>query len=372
MNAIDPTLAHGHPLAAPARPTAHDRLRDKVLTITSTESAEAMAAHLDPSYEGLVITGADRLSKMRRLRRVFPELLLIAEPDSHSKFEATPDALWHLPDGEGDLLPAPTLEDILDGQRQSGASIVLPPSGFIDVGDADTLRATVQAANKLAGDDIAVPLYLASGWLRPEHTNFLIAVMKLSTHPVLLSFGSSTNPLSTGRRHEIYRDVVVSGGVVSWRTDLAGLEALAHGALGAAIGAAPGLRRFTPPKDSGKARRPDDPSPYVMIPRHMHYMKTGAMREELYVSAPAPSCRCRECGGQRVDRFTEKQKDAAARHNHAVIDEYARAILDADSRRRPLVWRGMVHDALVAHEATAATVGRPWNAPLDVTVWAES
>lgn len=369
MNAINTRLIQ--PVPAPERTTARERLRGRVLTIVHCDAAEAMSTHLNLDYEGLVITGAKRHQVMRKLRRAFPDLILIAEPDSHVEHEASSVHPWYLPGSEEDgLLAGPSVVDILDGQRSSGASVTLLPSGFVEAGDVETLRAIVEAANGISGDDIALPLYLATGWLRPEHEEFLLAVIALSSHPVLLSFGSSTNPLDSKRKRAIYRRVVTGSGAFSWRVDLAGLDALAHGALGTAIGTAPGLRRFTPPKDKGKARRPDDATPYVLNPGHMHWMKTGAMREELYVATLAPSCTCRECGGQRIDRFTESQAAAAARHNHAIIDEYAQSLLSTAPSDRPVLWRSMAQDALVAHEATSAVVGRPWNAPDDVSTFA--
>lgn len=374
MSINEPNVAgtFTHPAVAPTRPTARDVLAGRVLTISGCEGAEAMSHHLSTEYEGLVITGSDRHSKMRRLRSIHADLLLMAEPDSHAQHEATATSLWHLSTDDDGLFPAPTLEEVLDTQRTSGASIVMLPSGFVDVGDSETLRAMVDAANLIPGTDIALPLYLATGWLRPEHKDFLIAVIGLSKHPVLLAFGSSTNPLDSNRKLGLHRDIVSATGAFAWRTDLAGLEALALGALGAAIGVSPSSRRFTPPKNSGKARRPDDPTPYVLIPGHMHFMKTHAMQEELYVGVPAPTCSCRECQGKRIDRFGEKDKDAAGRHNHAVIDVYVQEIRGASPAERAAVWHGRVRDAVVAHEATGALVGRPWKAPDDITAWSES
>jgi hypothetical protein len=371
MSTADPnpirTLAQ--PALAPERSTAREILSGRVLTISGCDGAERMLHDLSTEYEGLVITGADRHAKMRRLRRIHANLVLIAEPDSHANHEASPDSLWFLPAEDEGLIPAPTLHEVLDAQRTSGASVVMLPSGFVDVGDTETLRALVEAANAIPDSDVALPLYLATGWLRPEHKAFLVAVMLLSVHPVLVSFGSSKNPLDSNRKLALHRDILVATGAFAWRTDLAGLEAFAHGALGAAIGGGPGTRRFTPPKQSGKARRPDDPTPYVLIPGHMHWMKTHAMQEELYVAAAAPTCNCRECNGQPIDRFTDRQKDAAARHNHAMIDAYVQEMRRAALRDRPVIWRDRVRDAVVAHEATAALVGRPWNAPDDITAW---
>ncbi len=373
MSTTDPNTVRSftQPALAPARPTAREILSGRVLTISGCDGAEAMSHHLSTDYEGLVITGADRHAKMRRLRSIHADLVLMAEPDSHAHHEATPDSLWFLPTEDDGLLPAPALDEVLDAQRTSGASVITLPSGFIDVGDTETLRAIVDAANAIPDADVALPLYLATGWLRPEHRAFLVAVIALSVHPVLVSFGSSRNPLDSNRKLALHRDILATTGAFAWRTDLAGLEALVHGALGAAIGAGPGTRRFTPPKHSGKARRPDDPTPYVLIPGHMHWMKTHAMQEELYVGVAAPTCSCRECHGQHIDRFSDKQKDAAARHNHAMIDTYVQEIRSAAPNERPAIWHSRVRDAVVAHEATAALVGRPWNAPDDISAWSE-
>lgn len=370
MNATSPVAARTElKLRAPA--TARDRLTDRVFTVTNARNARAIVGDLDPEHEGLVLTGVDRLSEMVRLHRAYPDLPLMAEPDAHAELEAAPDDFWHLPAGtEEGLFPAPTVEEILAAQRAAGASVVILPAGFVGTGDQETLRDLVGAANAIPGDDIALPLYLAGGWLRAEHGAFLQAVIKKSNHPVLLSFGSSTNPLDRANKVRIYLDVAAAG-AFCWRTDLAGLAAMSRGALGAAIGTGPAQRRITPPQDKGKARSPQDKTPYVLIPATMRWMKTGAMREKLFVGAEAPDCACRECGSRRVDRFAEGQAEAAARHNHALIDEYVRSLLALPETERASAWTSMAREALVAHEVVAGSIGRPWRASDDITVFAE-
>jgi len=256
-----------------SRANADVLLRDRILTITNADHAEAIVGELNVEYEGLVLTGVKRHQTMKRLRAAFPGLVLAAEPQSHAELQASPETLWHLPGADADpVLFAPSVVDLVEAQRQSGASLALLPAGFVGTGDTETLRALVEASNQIEGDDIALPLYLADGWLRTEHREYLKAIVKLSVHPVLLAFGSTTNPLNTAKKLRIYLDVA-SVGAYCWRTDLAGLGALAHGAHGAAIGVGPGLRRVTPPQSKGRARRPQDASPYALIPGHMHFMK---------------------------------------------------------------------------------------------------
>lgn len=370
MNAINPVAVRTRPEAQP-RATAHGILRDRVLTLVNADRAEAIVGELGIKHEGLVLLGAKRHPTMKRLRRAFPDLVLMAEPPSHVDLEASPEMLWHRPGAQFDgLIPAPSVVDIVDAQRQSGSSVALLPAGFVGTGDTETLRALVEAANGIEGDDIALPLYLADGWLKSEHKDYLRAIVQASVHPVLLAIGSTTNPLNTPKKLRVYLDVA-SSGAYCWRTDLAGLGALASGALGAAIGAGAASRRVTPPQSKGHARWPQDTTPYVLIPGHMHWMKTGAMRAEIYMGSPAPECKCRECAGRRIDQFGEDQADQAARHNHAIIDEYARALLGVREPERGAVWRTLAQDALVAHEVTGATIGRPWKPPADVTTFAE-
>lgn len=370
MNATSPVAARTE-LLPRASATARDRLTDRVLTVTNADNAPAIVRELDPTHEGLVLTGAKRHSTMKRLRRAYPNLLVMAEPDAHSELEAAPDEYWHLPAHDDDgLFPAPTVEEILAAQRDAGATIAILPAGFIGSGDQETLLAMVTAANAIPGEDIALPFYLAGGWLRAEHRGFLQAAIKKSRHPVLLSFGSSTNPLDSANKVKAYLDIAAVG-AFCWRTDLAGLAAVSRGALGAAIGTGPAQRRITPPQDKGKARRPQDRTPYVLIPTTMHWMKTGAMREGLFVGVDAPDCVCRECGSRKVDRFSEGQADAAARHNHALIDAYFQTLLALPENERAAVWSSMAREALVAHEVVAGSIGRPWRAPDDVAVFAE-
>lgn len=370
MNTID-SFGRSQPVVAPVRRrTARELLEGRILTVMNWEAADMMAMQLDSDYEGLVITGSDRHKKARKLRRMYPGLVILAEGDSHAVHEACEESPWHLPDDGQALLPAPDLTEVLAGQRSSEVSVVLLPAGYVAAGDTAALRAVVETANRIEGDDLALPLYLGTGWLKPEHKEFLITVIGTSTHPVLLAFGAATDPVDSDRKRGLYRDILAATHAFCWRTDLAGLWAFAHGAMGAAIGAAPSTRRFTPPGTAARSRRPGDQTPNVLIPGHMHWMKTGAMRSELYAGSAAPDCPCMECDGRSIGRFTANQKAEAARHNHAVIDDYVRALVSTPTSERPSTWRTFAIDAVVSHQTTGAAVGREWNAPEDVALWA--
>ena len=370
MNAIN-SFGGSQPVIAPARRrTARELLEGRVLTVMNWEAADMMAMQLDPQYEGLVITGSDRHKKARKLRKMYPDLVILAEGDSHALHESSEESPWYLPDDGQALLPAPDLNEVLAGQRSSGVSVTLLPAGYVAAGDTSTLRTVVESANEIVGDDLALPLYRGTGWLKPEHKEFLTAVIAMSTHPVLLAFGAASDPVDSDRKRGLYREIVAATRAFCWRTDLAGLWAFAHGGMGAAIGAAPSTRRFTPPGTAARSRRPGDQTPNVLIPGHMHWMKTGAMKSELYAGSAAPACPCVECDGRPIDRFTENQKAEAARHNHATVDAYVRTLISTPAAERPAVWHALAIDAVVSHEVTGASVGREWNAPEDVALWA--
>jgi hypothetical protein len=348
---------------------ARSVLQDRVLTVLNADNANLVIESIHPTHGGVVLTGAKRLQVMSRLRRAYPELVVIAEPDSHASLNAGPNRFWHLPGDDDGLIPPASVHEVLDAQRHAGASVALLPAGYVSAGDHETLRALVDAANDIDGDDVALPLYLDGGWLRQDHLDYLRAVIHHSRHLVLLAFGSTTNPLNTAKKVGLYLDLVAAG-AVCWRTDLAGLAGVSRGAIGAAIGMAPAMRRVTAPDNTGKARRPGDTTPYVLLASHMRWLKTGAMRGEIFVAAPAPSCLCQECRGRLLDRFDEHQKAQATRHNQAVVDGFTRQLFDVAPAERAAMWRQLAREAAIAHDVTSGQIGRPWKVPQDVELFA--
>jgi len=359
--------------ASTRRRTAREMLNGRVLTVINCEAALDLASFLEDDVDGLVLTGEARNATMRRLRSIYPDMVVMVESSSHHDHFATAAEPFHLPGDEHSLFGVPTLEEAVHDQRSAKAAIVVLPAGYIRAGDARALRAVVAGANGVDGDDILVPLYLDKAWLADRYISQLMAAVDESRHPLAFAFGASKNPLDSKAKLELHARLLAHGaGSVSWRTDYAGLAAFAHGALGAAIGAIPSQRRVTAPDDKGQAHRPDDPTPYAIIPGLMHHMKTGAMKYERYVSSDAPDCLCLECDGRRISRFTASQADARAceRHNLEMYRADVRDLLAATRGARPGVWKQKAQDALLAHEATAAATGMPFSAGVQVEAWA--
>lgn len=347
-------------------------LHDRVIVAAGCDNAMKLASAIHHDRSGLVVTGVNALAHIRSLRAAHPSMVLIAESSAHESY-ATVDAPFIIPAGDGQLF-APSLEEIIVGQRDAGADVVLLPAGYIETGAEDIVRAVIEGANDIVGHDIVVPLYLDEGWLKAEHVKFLRAATARSAHPVALAFGSRKNPLSSEKRLLVYRDLFAPDGKVriAWRTDFAGIDAMTVGAHAAVLGVLPSQRRLTPPAEKGKARNPRDSSPYIIIPDALHFKKAGAMRIELFAGEPAPMCFCVVCEGGAIDRFTKDHAVEAALHNLAMLDKLLMDVLSADGVDRRMAWAASLRMSLLVHADIARRVGRPFNPSQDVTVWAES
>lgn len=356
---------------APTR-SAATILQDRVLVAAGCENAMKIATSIHHERSGLVVTGLNALAHIRSLRAAHPTMVLIAESAAYESY-ATEEEPFIIPAEDGQLFP-PSLEDVVIGQRDAGADIVLLPAGYIMPGAEEIVRAVIEQAKEIAGDDIVVPLYLDEGWLKAENVKFLRAVTARSKHPVALAFGSRKNPLAGEKRLLVYRDLFASDNAVriAWRTDFAGIDAMTRGAHAAVMGVLPAQRRLTPPTEKGKARNPRDSSPYIIIPDALHFKKAGAMRIELFAGEPAPNCFCIVCDGGAIDRFTKDHAVEAALHNLAMLDRLLSDVLGVEGIDRRMAWKDALKMSLLVHADIARRVGRPFNPSQDVTVWAES
>lgn len=347
-------------------------LQDRVLIAAGCDNAMKLATSIHHEKSGLVVTGLNALAHIRALRAAHPTMVLIAESAAHESY-ATEDAPFIIPAEDGQLF-APSMEEIVDGQRDAGADVVLLPAGYIVTGAEDIVRAVIEGAKEIDGNDIVVPLYLDEGWLKAEHVKFLRAATARSAHPVALAFGSQKNPLAGEKRLLAYRDLFAPDKAVriAWRTDFAGIDAMTGGAHAAVMGVLPSQRRVTPPTEKGKARNPRDSSPYIIIPDALHFKKAGAMRTELFAGEPAPMCFCFVCDGRVIDRFTKDHAVDAALHNLAMLDKLLSDVLSANGVDRRMAWAEALKMSLLVHADIARRVGRPFNPSQDVTAWAES
>ncbi|TQO18527.1 hypothetical protein FB472_0044 [Rhodoglobus vestalii] len=336
--------------------TARDLLDSRLLTVVSGHAFPAAAAGLGDT--GMIITGAVGLTKLNHLRHAHPNALLIAEPRTLSTCTSTAIEPFVL--SEPGALFEDTLEDVLQRQRDAGADVALLPTGYIPVAENETLREVVRRANLIERDDTALVLSLDASWLRTEHINFVIAVLKTSLLPVLIGFAHNQSPLGTQWALRGYRQLFTAvPGLFAHRTDIAGFDAYAHGASGASIGSIPSLRRFTPPDQKSWSSNPTDRTPHVLVGSMLRYVRGSVLHTSYYQSTPAPNCSCVICDGRPIDRFitdSAEQKRDAALHSASVLTE----LWDRVDPSNPRAWWRNAREETMAANATLATqIGRP-------------
>jgi hypothetical protein len=358
----EPTPA---PTVAPVAPRTRARLADRVLTMVDAPSTGLLGA-VDPARGGVVVTGSRAHTMAARLHLSHPHLPVLIEPASGRQHLATADQPFLLQtggaQGPADALWSPTLAEVLAEQRAAHPTLVITPSGQVDVGDSAALKAVVRGANEVTDDDVATLVVVSNAWLTAAWVRQLCAVLRDSEHPILLGLiDSKGDPLARKGAVEGYRRVLGEvPDVVAWRTDLSGLGALAHGALATAVGQRPSLRRYSKVGSTGFASNAADRSPHVLLPELLHFSTAQRMRAEWFASAAPLTCARPCCRGRALDRFDASDEAVAAAHMHntLALRELADECLDTPVAARPRWWRERLQDAVVAHTALSTAISR--------------
>jgi len=265
----------------------------------------------------------------------------------------------------------------LELQADQQAAAYLSPADYIGRADQKGLALAVELGEqflRLAATRSyrVVPCYATvavdSSWVSANAGELIEAVAGLGRVALVVSHPG--DPFATRQAvqglvrlaREVRRLVVL-------RTDLAGLGALAHGAEAAAIGASTSTRHFVPAGSSGFADL-GDPSPRVLVPRLLAFVK--ASRLERLVDDEALVCSCRVCGGESVGRFADPSLASDA-DLHSVLTWRGLADeLVAHARAgRPEVWARMCARALDEHTALEKRAGLPQPAPAYLRWWTE-
>lgn len=338
----------------------------------SNVNAAGEAPLINASAGGIFLVGSRAPKTIHQIRQNNPGLPLILEPDAMRKHWATQDEPFLLSGGLFQL----TLEGELDWQRLD-SDLAITPTGQIRAGDSATLKAALREANKLDRTDTMLALPMASGWMNNDQlVKQLIAVINRSRHPVLLTFTSSSNPVGSARRAKAYRRIFQEATVpvVAYRTDLAGFDALAHGALASAIGSYPSLRRLTPVGGRGFAMDPEVKSPHMLITDMLRFVRSTHMRRVWFANAVSIQCFCVICRGADIDRLHGEPDDRRTGHNHNVvaIDNLFSSYLHLDESGRHDLWARQTAGAVDTHPQLAAHINQP--VPVDnvLKVWASA
>ncbi|GAB3400654.1 hypothetical protein GCM10027515_08750 [Schumannella luteola] len=331
--------------------------------------------HIDPYSGGAFVTGVYAAKRIHRLRPAHDTLPLIVEPEAMRKHLATEIEPFRIDIAEGELF-APTLDAALDIQRLAGSDLAITPSGQIRTGDSATLKAALRQANALDRRDVLFAVVLEAGWLSQEHlANQVIQVLNRSRHPVLLTFVDRKNPVESMLRQRSYARIFeeTTGIVVAYRTDMTGFVARSRGAIAAAIGAYPRMRRMTPVGERGSAIDPEDMSPHMLIADMLRFVRSTHMRREWFAAVHGINCFCDICRGAAIDRLHGSNAERELGHLHG-MEEVGRIHSTMVGLSQPQiadVWRKAVAGALDTYPQLEAHVGAPIKIPNDLKVWAE-
>jgi hypothetical protein len=348
-------------------------LTDRVLLHTSWTMGRKLLPWLPERIGGLVLAGAEAGKGAMKLRQSGFDRPVIVDPEGYKRAGATEDQPFAPRDGDG-LFPV-TLEQELQAQRDCGACVALTPTGFLNAGDSDALRAVVRAAAQIDRDDVVVSLPLDVAWFTNEHIDHLIAVLSRLALPKAVFLGGQFNPMERYRAavSNLRRVVAEAGDVAVLRTDLTGFDALSHGAFATSIGTGGSLRHIVPygqhPHSSKR-----DPAPSVLFGELMTFYK-GSTLHTKFADTRAPTCACAACQGRGINTFLGKD-DAVLAHQHNMCTwaSWIDALLAQPTlAHRASWWRnrcaGAVHHATIIN--TQINQPDAFTAPDALRAWAE-
>jgi hypothetical protein len=357
-------------MSTPGQPKVSVRqlLQDRCLTVASHDDAFAVSRHLDAGCGGIVFSSTRGISKGHTIRNMFPGLVVAEDAREREKEErpATPEVPIAIPDSSGTLLAMlnaeQALEQLIAGQIDKGANIAVVPGRVIRAEDSESLMALLTLSNTLDRDDVILRVPAASPWFRRQNYSQLIDLLSQSRHPVALSPADKGDPMKNKGVPEGFRMVIdaLNGRVIPWKTDLAGIDALARGALATAIGVVPTLRHSSPPGGFGQRIDKADNAPRIFVSSLLRYVRVSYMRDEWFASSKPWTCDCSACHGRPIDRFTESPGDKreAAVHNAIAMTALHKELAGKAGEHRRALWHEKLEGARAAHEALSAHINR--------------
>lgn len=286
--------------------TSATSMVDALLQLKSTSLDEATMVRWGEKVGGLVITGPDALSATTRVREAGGQFTIILDlqpaviPKDHQ-------------------LPPP------DAARGAAADAVVSPSRVLAAHDHDAVARQLRRGSRWLtrtgrrSDADRIGLMLDSQWLTAAGSEALAADLLDSDRPVALSFVDRNDPL--GSRDSIFalrRILSIDLSIALFRTDLAGIGGLVHGADLAALGFTSSLRHVHPAGSQfGGSRNRSDTSPNVLHPLALSWVRASRLwraRGETDLR----SCGLPLCGGLDLGRFRYSTPGDPEPHLHSV------------------------------------------------------
>jgi hypothetical protein len=244
-------------------------------------------------------------------------------------------------------------------QCEQQVAMYLSRAPFVPAGDTAGLDAALESGRRFcdlarfqphrAPAMIALPIHYQ--WLTTEHLGSLCAALTQVDASVALLPGGQSDPLASREAVrglvELLRDAPQPVAIL--RTDLAGLGALAYGAVATAIGVSAAQRHTTEPGKRGFTQ--PDRTARVLVEPLLSWVR-GSVLERIVRDDGMLTCGCAVCYGRSLRRFgnphPELLREAAA-HSVLVWRAVADRILAGPAKGRAAAWLQACEDAREVH-----------------------
>ncbi|MFF3277496.1 hypothetical protein ACFYWU_42265 [Streptomyces chrestomyceticus] len=352
-----------------------DALDNQVLIHTKPTGMPSRDGEL---ADGLILCSAAALGAAKDAQ-LLPVSRLLFDLSYYEQHTASAHETFRkAPPGDASLLyPEPDSAPAGEEQIGAGATAVLTPTLCFRDGDRAAIRTAVSRVQEYDPASAVLVVPLDARWLQQDDdVRFLIRSLNGIPHIKALAFGAIDGVLPDENSALRLRGLITGiERVALIRTDLAGLDALAYGALFVSIGVQASCRAFRPPYTPG---RPDanlggGAKARVLHPVLMEYFY-GAQLAHLYGWNNAPECHCGICNGQHLARFSDSPDDVTAAnwHNVATWLRWAEALQAARPGPERRLWKDQCWEAIKAREA----ISRQWRSaqsptwPAALKAWA--
>lgn len=369
-----PTPAHLGMFAAAGSATTRDRILLQVSTRRLGRTRDLL-----PELEaagGLVLSGNGSAVKVGELREEGHDGVLLADPAMYINAFATADEPFHEPVKHDQPSLSGPLEDAVTLQLERGVSAVLTPTGYIRAEDSGALRAAARAVAALDDPRVIFVVPIDVAWLRDDCVSQLMAILAAVPGRKALMLGGQMDPLSRFKAavSNVRRLVAEVPQVALMRADIAAFGAFAHGAQFAAFGMGSSQRHIVPPGQPVKSFNPDTPS--VLFPELMHFLLGQTLAGRFANAVRVPSCACRTCAGQALDRFTSRDTELEAiSHNVRILAGWSRSLVTVPSGAdRAAWWQDQCTSAVGRYAVLNTEIRQPdaFKVPKQLARWAGS
>ncbi len=359
------------PHVSPPTTSATSLLADRVFLEAGAIPADVRVVDASANC-GLKFTGGKGPARSARTAaRSNLGVPVLFDREAYCEYVATPNDPFHLPQ---DCLFPQTLLDSIREQFDLGVEVAFTPSGHIPVG-SEALESAVARTNALGRSDVALSLPLHHGWLSDDGAfSRLLSQLARTEVPVALSLAHSQDPSKETGVPERLRELARSTTPPFLdRTDLAGLDYVARGGLGASIGLSARLRHGLSPSIRGTRFSSTDNRMSIYWPGLLRFVRPVFL-EEVFASSPPPACTCPYCNSQSLTSFTASQQSQARARNHNAwwLARLTSEVLDSREIGSPLdSWRNIVIGAIETHERLRVDLRRPnLSVPETLEYWA--